>query len=495
MNQKKKKNADMKYYQRISRVLFNVLIVFCSISILQGFKLETSLGVSALILSSLVWLTAGILIFKVDKEKVSSFGVPFVFFIGLLSYFVMVGGRSFSIICITLSSIMGLLFMIPSTYKVLIIAIDVITVIATVVMPGSLVQISGPTDFIMAFVGMVAVQYIAYRVLINIKGQQEEAAQSEQEALKTLKVVEDAANVLAVSVDNITSSVSEATNGSFKVAEEVEKINIEAVEQVKEFASMEEMCIEIQNQSERSEGLFQNMYVLQKNVQEATEVNQSNINNVSLKIDEIREQIRDTVVDVREFSNSMKEVIHVLGSIHEISNQTNLLALNASIEAARAGEAGKGFAVVADEVRVLSEQTKSTTSQIEQAVQNIQAKIGQVVKTVEKGDLFAEEGQAIIRETSDSFENMKAQYAQIQTAVQEQRDFTNECLNSQQEIGKRINQTSEVSKKFGESAKVVVQLQNLQQEQVSSIQNDIQIIEQQNIELNRILHVEEQVEA
>lgn len=488
------KKKNLRYYQKISRVLFNVLVVFCSISMLQSFMLSVSLGISASILSVSVWLIAALLIWKVNREKVSSFGVPFIFFVGLLSYFVMVGGRSFSILCITLSSIMGLLFMIPSTYKILIISIDVVTLAAQLIMPGSLVQSQGSSDFIMSFAGMIGIQFIAYRVLISIKGQQEAAAESEKEALETLKVVEEAANVLSLSVDNITNSISEANKGSSDVTDEVQRVNREAADQVNEFAVMEKMCIQIQNQSERSEGLFNNMNIIQKNIQDTTEVNQGNIENVSLKINEIREQIRDTVVNVRDFSDSMNEVIKILQSIHEISNQTNLLALNASIEAARAGEAGKGFAVVADEVRVLSEQTKNTTSQIEVAVQNIQSKISQVVTTVQKGDVYAEEGQKIIRETTSSFEKMKAQYSDIQTAVQEQYEFTKECISSQQEIGKRINQTSEVSKKFGESAQVVAQLQNLQQEQVLNIQKDIRDIEQQYLELDRILHVQEDIE-
>ena len=390
-----------------------------------------------------------------------------------------------------MASLMCLLYIKLNIYKSLILIIDVGTILAQFAMSGSLINDESLSIFLMHVAFMIFIQCIAYKVMVTIKKQQEEVALSEQKALDTLMVVEEAARVLASSIHNITGSISEAKQGSFEVSEEVQKIHDDAVEQVKEFEVMEEMCGQVQKQSEQSAKIFRDIECLQKTMQETTELNQENIENVSYKINEIREQIRYTVNSVREFSDSMKEVIQVLGSIHDISSQTNLLALNASIEAARAGEAGKGFAVVADEVRVLSEQTKETTTQIEIVVQNMQSNIKQIVDTAEKGDLFAEEGQTIIRKTTDSFKQMKAQYDEVQKVIHEQYDFTNQFINSQQVIVSRIGQTSEVSKKFSESANVVVKLQNLQQEQVSSIQNDVQVLEQQNTELNRILHVED----
>ncbi len=77
-------------------------------------------------------------------------------------------------------------------------------------------------------------------------------------------------------------------------------------------------------------------------------------------------------------SQSVFEIKELTKTILDISEQTNLLALNASIEAARAGEAGRGFSVVADEIRNLSENTKTTASDIQllndkvvSAVQNL----------------------------------------------------------------------------------------------------------------------------
>ena len=113
-------------------------------------------------------------------------------------------------------------------------------------------------------------------------------------------------------------------------------------------------------------------------------------------IEELKEQIAQTLSDVESAAEKMQELadnqaqiakasesiessveesMSITETIQGIASKTNLLSLNASIEAARAGEAGRGFAVVATEVSNLSNSTKDTTNNIAQILSGMTAAV------------------------------------------------------------------------------------------------------------------------
>ena len=101
----------------------------------------------------------------------------------------------------------------------------------------------------------------------------------------------------------------------------------------------------------------------------------------------------------------MKEVSNVIadfaGVIAGIANKTNILSLNATIEAARAGEHGRGFAVVAKEVQTLANQSKNSSSEIANKINEVQQYVDGMVESMKGIYENAEEQNKISAAVND----------------------------------------------------------------------------------------------
>ncbi|UOK40485.1 methyl-accepting chemotaxis protein [Pseudomonas palleroniana] len=139
---------------------------------------------------------------------------------------------------------------------------------------------------------------------------------------------------------------------------------------------------------------------------------------------------------------AMKKIAQRISIIDDIAYQTNLLALNAAIEAARAGEHGKGFAVVAAEVRKLAER-----SQV--AAQEIGELSSSSVDMAEKAGKLLDEMVPSINKTSDlvqeisaASEEQAAGVAQINTAMTQLNQVTQQNASSSEELAATAEEMS-----------------------------------------------------
>lgn len=179
----------------------------------------------------------------------------------------------------------------------------------------------------------------------------------------------------------VEAGVSDASRGSDEIAKAAEQValtsqrcadlNRDLLSKMEDIshriadlsASNEEMASTSQEVLERAENLAEMGGDAQGLGKEANK-----------KIAVVDKITTESVEDITQLNEEMRDINKIVKLITDISNQTNLLALNAAIEAARAGEHGRGFAVVAGEVRNLAGESKKATNDIENLITSIQAK-------------------------------------------------------------------------------------------------------------------------
>jgi len=236
--------------------------------------------------------------------------------------------------------------------------------------------------------------------------------------------VSSTAEQVSATSEELTATSHQSATASEEVAQTVNEIAKGASDQAKNTmdaaTALNHLSIEIESNQKGTQDLASASAQISKLVGAGLTV----VSDLAQKTKE--NAIASDVVfnSIRKTNESSAKISEASSMITSISEQTNLLALNASIEAARAGEHGRGFAVVADEIRKLAEQSRVTTTTIDEMVSRLQKDAETAVQKMHESGIIVKEEEKSVALTKETFDQIA------------------EAIGQSEKMVNRINQTS-----------------------------------------------------
>ncbi|MCG8315797.1 MAG: methyl-accepting chemotaxis protein [Pseudomonadales bacterium] len=264
----------------------------------------------------------------------------------------------------------------------------------------------------------------------------------------------------------LVHQVSDAADNVFNLCTSTQSLAEETNDLVSgQMDNTNQVAVAVSEMSKTALGVADYSQQAEHNVQEAQDVAKAGAATVEVSVQNIARlcsEIQVTSETINALSEDSKNIAQVVDEIRGIAEQTNLLALNAAIEAARAGEQGRGFAVVADEVRSLSQRTHSSTSNIENIIQQFLQRIQQSVLTMENSLQMANTTAEESNKINDALNSINTK---LQSVCEMNMQVTR-SVNQQAEVSHQVDRNvlrirlsgEKTSLKSDESAKASLEM-------------------------------------
>lgn len=212
-------------------------------------------------------------------------------------------------------------------------------------------------------------------------------------------------------INNTTAQLNDSSQEMMLSAGQVNHSSRSQMEQLEQTAAaMNEMTMTVDDVTRSAQNAADSASQAQVSATNGSEIVGEMNGNIAQLVTGIT-NVQEVILQLDSETNRVGSILDVINSISE---QTNLLALNAAIEAARAGDAGRGFAVVADEIRGLANKTKTSTSEIQNMIDNLQSAAMNAVKLMEQNASAAEITGAKSSEANQALSVIGAEAVTIQ---------------------------------------------------------------------------------
>ena len=239
-----------------------------------------------------------------------------------------------------------------------------------------------------------------------------------QRVITTVEQVKQACNTIMNGVTVVRELASENSHGATIVVNSLHKLNEHNTNLQESTASSNQMTSDIHAQVNHVAEMIDQMVALTTTSIQHAKVSSADLADLVTTTNTMASLSGEIEQTLQNFKAEFAMVKKETGIIENITSQTNLLALNASIEAARVGDAGKGFAVVAEQIRSLSEETKTSSGQIRQALKHLEDTAEKMTASMEETLRLIQLTLTKVTQTGSSMTEIASDTTQIGENIQ-----------------------------------------------------------------------------
>jgi methyl-accepting chemotaxis protein len=279
-----------------------------------------------------------------------------------------------------------------------------------------------------------------------------------------LKTIADSVNELRRGINSLAHSLKEEANELLENSVTLSDVSTEMSSSTREitistsniekdssklFNSLNNIWKMLESFSNRLYGIVTGMSTIEQSmieVEKMTILGKDDMNDLNSNNNIIYESFREIKNRLDNLNTSISRANDIIDAIENISYQTNLLALNASIEAARAGELGKGFSVVAQEIRQLSEESKTSSTDIRNILSSIIEDNSKVVDETNKADTNLEHNKKSFENTYESLNGIISHIEKIMPFIFNIKNEVDRISKDKDHIVINVDESVNVSK-------------------------------------------------
>ena len=201
-----------------------------------------------------------------------------------------------------------------------------------------------------------------------------------------------------------------------------------------------------------------------------TEKGEAKAREILRHLDGVLEQMVAYTRPVFQLAAKVEKIKLVINVIDDIAQKTDLLSLNASIEATRAGAMGKGFALVADEIRSMAENSKRSSQDIRNMIEDILDDNTAVTTALKRSQKGIDRGRKTIDSLVNTFSETVAGVKEISQAIEEVEKETGRQVRHLRGLLSHFQELSRLANEnFVSTQKTTIATRNQEQDMVKIV--------------------------